>query len=56
MAYAFVSDGSSVSVNLFAYSDGTFNDGFLNVYNGNPLDSVAAGTLVAEEVSQALMR
>ena len=48
MAYAFVSDGSSVSVNLFAYSDGTFNDGFLNVYNGNPLDSVP-GTLVAEE-------
>ena len=48
MGYAFVSDGSSVSVNLSVTTDGVFTDGQLNVYNGNPLDSVP-GTLVAEQ-------
>ena len=49
MGYAFVSDGSSVSVSLSVITGGSFTDGQLNIYNGNPLDTVLAGTLLTSE-------
>ena len=49
MGYAFVSEGNSVSVSLSILTGGSFTDGQLNIYNGNPLDTVEAGTLVTSE-------
>ena len=48
MGYAFVSDGNSVSASLSVITGGSWTDGQLNIYNGNPLDSVP-GTLVTSE-------
>ena len=49
MGYAFVSDGNSVSASLSVITGGSWTDGMLNIYNGNPLDSVVPGTLVTSE-------
>ena len=49
MGYAFVSEGNSVSVSLSILTNGSFTDGQLNIYNGNPLDTVEAGILVTSE-------
>ncbi|MBL6663215.1 MAG: hypothetical protein ISP71_03830, partial [Flavobacteriales bacterium] len=46
MGYAFVSDGSSVSVSLSVITGGSWTDGQLNIYNGNPLDVNEVSTLV----------
>ncbi|MDB2362781.1 hypothetical protein N9V65_04975, partial [Flavobacteriales bacterium] len=46
MAFAFAGDGNQVLASVYGYSDLTFNDGHLVIYNGNPLDG---GTLVDSE-------
>jgi len=46
IGFTFVADGNSVLASVFGYADGSYNDGFLVIYNGNPLEG---GTIVSSQ-------